>query len=353
MELQPNRIEMLDMIPHPGFCVKDHQITQVNQAAHAMCIPGGDDIHSLMLTGKEEYDNFSWKELSLTLSIHGHVHAATVTRTEDGDIFLLEPDEVREHFRSFALTAMELRGQLDSVMLNAEMLSSFVPSTEDSVSCGSRMNRSLLRLMRTVCNMSDAERFVSTCHMQIQNICSFLRELLLHAQPLAENFGQILTWQLPDEDIWCQIDPEQLERAFWNLISNAMKFTPKGGHIQVSLTRRGKLLLLSVEDNGCGISQDIQASLFRRYLRQPGVEDIRYGLGLGMVLVRAAAHHHGGTIFVDHPAGAGTRITMTLTIQQTTTTLRSPLLQPDYAGGWDHRLLELSDCLPAEWYHSI
>lgn len=353
MELQPNRIEMLDMIPHPGFCVKDHQITQVNQAAHAMCIAVGEDIHSLMLTGKEEYDNCSWKGMSLTLSIHGHVHSATVAKTENGDIFLLEPDAVQEHFRSFALTAMALRGQLDSVMLNAEMMGSFLPSTEDAVSCDRRMNRSLLRLMRTICNMSDAERFVSSCHMQMQNICSLLRELLMHAQPLVEDSGLALTWQLPNEDIWCQIDPEQLERSFWNLISNSMKFTPKGGYIQVSLTRRGKLLLLSVEDSGCGISQDIQASLFRRYLRQPGIEDIRYGLGLGMVLVRAAAHHHGGTVFVDHPTGTGARITMTLTIRQSTDVLRSPLFHPDYAGGWDHRLLELSDCLPAQWYDSI
>ena len=91
--------------------------------------------------------------------------------------------------------------------------------------------------------------------------------------------------------------------------------------------------------------------MFSRYLRQPALEDSRYGIGLGMVLIRTAAANHGGAVLIDQPEGTGTRITMTLSIRQSKeTVLRSNILRVDYAGERDHGLIELSDCLPAELY---
>ena len=111
------------------------------------------------------------------------------------------------------------------------------------------------------------------------------------------------------------------------------------------------MLQLQIQDSGSGIAQQIRSSLFHRYLRQPGIEDSRWGLGLGMVLIRSAAANHGGTVLIDSPSGTGTRVTMTLSIRQPQeATLRSPILRVDYAGERDHALIELSDCLPAQLY---
>ena len=111
------------------------------------------------------------------------------------------------------------------------------------------------------------------------------------------------------------------------------------------------MLHLQVLDSGSGIAQQIRSSIFHRYLRQPGIEDSRWGLGLGMVLIRSAAASHGGTVLIDSPTGAGTRVTMTLAIRQRTeAALRSPILRVDYAGERDHGLIELSDSLPAALY---
>ena len=82
------------------------------------------------------------------------------------------------------------------------------------------------------------------------------------------------------------------------------------------------------------------------------VEDSRYGLGLGMVLIRSTAAVHGGTVLVDHPEGSGTRITVSFAIHQGEATLRSPRMRIDYAGERDHGLIELSDVLPAHLYRS-
>ena len=72
-----------------------------------------------------------------------------------------------------------------------------------------------------------------------------------------------------------------------------------------------------------------------------------------MVLIRSAATHHGGTVLVDRPSGAGTRITMTLAIRKSDDSqLRSPICKIDYAGGRDRTLIELSECLPPDAYES-
>ena len=155
------------------------------------------------------------------------------------------------------------------------------------------------------------------------------------------------------QPVFTSLDPEQLERAIWNILSNCIKFLPEGGTIRASLKRHGKLLHLTIADSGSGIAQEVRASLFRRYLRQPGIEDSRYGLGLGLSIVRTAAANHGGTVLISAAKNGGTRITMTIPIRQEGSSLHSPLLRPDYTGGFDHGLVELSDCLSSVFYKEL
>ena len=145
-------------------------------------------------------------------------------------------------------------------------------------------------------------------------------------------------------------DTQKLERMVFNILSNAIKFTPAGGNITAKLTRRGTRMYLSVCDTGSGIAENLRSSMFTRYNREPGLEDGRCGIGLGMVLIRSTAALHGGTVLVDRPDDCGTRITVSMAIRQGDNALRSPRLRIDYAGERDHGLIELSDVLPAELY---
>jgi signal transduction histidine kinase len=199
--------------------------------------------------------------------------------------------------------------------------------------------------------MSDAAQWSQRSAMEIREIGSIFSEIFEKAGAFSESAGITISFDPLTESVYTLVDREQLERATLNILSNAMKFTPAGSCIHASLTRWGKFLRLTVRDLGSGIADDVRSTLFSRYLRHGGIEDRRFGLGLGMVLIQSAAAAHGGTILIDHPAGGGTRVTMTLAIRQTAASqLRSPLLMPDYAGYWDHTLLELSDCLPHELY---
>jgi PAS domain S-box-containing protein len=91
------------------------------------------------------------------------------------------------------------------------------------------------------------------------------------------------------------IDPMRFQQVFWNLLANAIKFTPSGGHIDVEVTSDGKELQIRVADDGLGFSPDFKPRLFDRF-QQENRSTSRHGLGLGLAIVRHIVKLHGGTI---------------------------------------------------------
>lgn len=352
MDERKDMAGMLDLMILPGFCVKDNKICALNAAAKSLFLTEGMPIDDLLLTGSAEYAAFISGCLYLTVSIGGEVWGATVSRMESQDVFLLEQEENQTELRSLALAARELREPMTNVLIAADRLScSDVPADDPSRQQLARLNRGLYQMLRILSNMSDAARSLSTSRQENLDVCATLKELFDKASDLARHTGIRLSYTGPEESILCLADREQLERAVLNLLSNAIKFTPKDGSVEASLQRKGRQLIFTVRDSGSGIADDVLNNLFHRYLRQPGLEDSRFGIGLGMVLVRKAAAAHGGTVLVDRCSDGGTRVTMTLSIRQSASTmLRSPMLRVDYAGERDHCLLEFSETLPAHLY---
>ena len=354
MEHQAYTQEMLDLILQPAFLVKDNRILLVNDPARTLLLSPETEVTSLFLTGKEEYAGFQDGQLYVTLSISGIPHHATILHLPEGNLFLLDHDTTPELFQSMGLLSLQLRQPLTRVMDSAGALFRDMESlSREEAEKFSRMSRSLMQLMRIVNNLSDMERYSLSSCKQIHNICAIVEELTEKAASLTAGTGVSISYGGPAAPIFCQLDSEQLERALWNLLSNSIKFTPSGGTIQVKLVRHGQQLRLTVHDSGSGIAQAVRTSLFRRYLRRPGIEDTRFGIGLGMAIIRIAAANHGGTVLVDQPGETGTRVTMTLSLRQDCDKLCSPILQPDYSGGWDHALVELSDCLPPEAFRNV
>lgn len=346
MEEKRNTPDLLDLLTCPGFCVKENIITRCNTAAGSMVAPGT-DILPLLATGREEYLAFAGGILYLTLSLSGSAVGASVVHWEDGLLFLLEDYPQQRELRTLSLAAQQMRLPLHNVMSAASVISQSNPEAADSVA---RLNRGLNQLLRMVGNMADAGHY-HLAFPETRNITAVLDSAFRSASDLAEQAGYCIRYQGLTEEIYGTIDAQQLERAIFNILSNAMKYTPKTGRIEAEAVRMGATIRISIRDTGEGIPDDILGSIFHRYQRQPAAEDFRRGVGLGMVIVRTAAASHGGTVLVDRPPEGGTRVTFTLTIRQNTdNTLRSCRLLVDYAGEWDHSLVELSDALPAELY---
>jgi signal transduction histidine kinase len=103
-------------------------------------------------------------------------------------------------------------------------------------------------------------------------------------------------------------DERRLKQALFNLISNAIKFTPPGGAIRIEAERRENELLLTVADSGIGIPPSDQARMFEKFERGTP----RSGAGLGLSLVKSLIDLHGGAVTIDSAAGRGTTITCRL-----------------------------------------
>ena len=347
MEQQRDIMGMLDMMVVPAFCARKQTVLRANPAARGLLVTPGTSIRELLLTGAEEYEEFTGGCLYLTLTLSGTPHGAVVNRVDDLDIFVLEQEPPQGELTSLALAARELREPLANVMLSAERLFPTVQGGE-----AASLNRSLYQMLRILGNMADACSFCAGSRQETVNICAAVEEVFAKAREALSQSGRELHYEGPKESIYCLADTQQLERAVLNMLSNASKFTTKGGSIQAEMTRRGRMLRISVTDHGSGIAQELLPTLFTRYLRQPTLEDSRFGIGLGMVLIRSAAVNHGGTVLIDQPGEGLTRITITLAIRQNTEPLlRSPMLRTDYSGERDHTLVELSDCLPPELYN--
>lgn len=348
-----NAIEMLDLMIQPAFCVREGTIIKVNPAAAALQIEAGASVQPLLHTGTDEYASFNGGCLYLTLSISGHQVGASVTHIQDFDVFCIEQD-ADAHLQALALAARELREPLSGVLAVADRVFPAVAATDTKTQEQlSHMNRSFFQILRIVNNMSDARLYTvgTESHQEIRDISAVLQEIFNHAAQLAEHAGVTLRYAGPAESIYTLLDSHKLERMVFNILSNAIKFTPAGGTVEAALTRRGVKLYLSIQDSGSGIDETVRGSLFSRYLREPGLEDVRNGLGLGMVLIRSTAALHGGTVLIDKSENSGTRITVSLTIRQKDPSVRSPRIRIDYAGERDHGLIELSDVLPASLYN--
>lgn len=353
METLQITMGMLDLMVRPAFCVKEGIVAGVNQDARRLLIEAGTPVSTLLPDDTEEYDSFREGCLYLTLQVLGHPLGASVTKNGEFDIFVLEQEADLAELNAMALAAQELREPLSSVMTVADRLFPMVATDSGAQDHVSRINRGLFQMLRVISNMSDAARYAQDTrpNLMVRDITAVFEEIFRKAGSLIEQIGIRLEFRNLPVSVYTLTDTEKLERAVYNLLSNALKFTPKEGTIEATLTQRDKKLYLTIQDSGPGVEPSIRGNIHARYQRQPGLEDGRFGIGLGMVLIRSAAAVHGGTVLMEHPEGSGTRITMTIRISQTNTgTFRSNVMPVDYAGERDHALIELSDALPAKLY---
>lgn len=337
---------LLELVERPAFCVCDGKIRQVNQAARQKLIAVGMNIYDLLGSDGTVYSSYRGGTQTLTATVSGIPYRVQISRVADKDIFVLESEDPQ--MRAIALAAQNLRGPLNSVMTIADLL-----SCEDSQHIG-QLQRGLNRLHRIVCNMSDSYRYQqgAAAHLEATNITVIFDACMEAICTLLESSGIDLQYTGLSAPVWSLADREMLERAVYNLISNAVKFMDTGSTLRVKATQNQNQISFTLQTVA---TPSNTLSAFNRYQREPGIEDSRFGIGLGMPLVRAVAAAHGGTVLIDHPDEHTTRITMTLAVVNSEENIvRSSIRIPtsNYAGDRDRGLLELSEILPADAYQN-
>lgn len=216
------------------------------------------------------------------------------------------------------------------------------------------MQQSYYRMLRMVSNLTMGPELLSDAPFETQNLelGVWLDELCRQAASIAQETGIKVEFVCRERYIVTAVHRTYLERLVWNLLSNAMKFTPSPGCISVMLEVKGQQVLLSVKDNGPGIPPEYMETIFDRWAQsQRRPVSLSRGIGLGLPICRRVAEGHGGRLLLESREGQGTLVTVALPHVRRGGEVRDVLM--DYAGGFSHVMMELSDALPYRAFTEI
>jgi signal transduction histidine kinase len=224
-------------------------------------------------------------------------------------------EELRRHDRMkddfVASVSHELRTPLTSIRGYLELLSSgevgeLNEEQERFIAVVDRNADRLLHVVGDLLFVSQVEAGAISLETSPFELVGLLTEAVDVAMPAAE--AKDIAIQLSADHV-AEVDADRarLAQVFDNLISNAIKFTPPGGHIEVRAVARGDHVHVEISDSGMGISPDDQRRLFRRFFRTSAAsEQAIQGTGLGLAIAKAIVDGHGGQIRVESEVGSGT-----------------------------------------------
>lgn len=251
----------------------------------------------------------------------------------------------------FPSIAVQLRGALSNIHLAAASLATPEQREQDPRvdAKAALLEQNYYQLLRLVNNLSAVAYLEPAGPLPVQDrdIAAIVRTQCEKVASLAELLGLQFQFRCQEESHLCAVYRDSIEQLLFQLLSNAFKFTPRGGSVTVELRFLGNQVFLSVSDTGCGIPEELIPTLFDRYQHRELMNPPPHGLGLGLALCRRIAEGHGGSILAESRVGKGSQFTVSLPDRQTGI---SGLADPgvDYAGGFNQTLLALSDALPRE-----
>jgi signal transduction histidine kinase len=201
-----------------------------------------------------------------------------------------------------------LRGNLQAILdgvypLNEEELSRLLGQTEH-----------LARLVNDLHELSLAEAHQLPLHKRPVDLGELTKDAVAVFRPLAAAQGIDLRVELLGAPPVAEVDPDRVRQTLQNLLSNALRHTPAGGHIRVSVTARAVQAEIAVSDSGVGIAPEHLPQVFNRFFRTDGARDRESGgAGLGLAIAKAIVEAHGGALRAES-AGLGRGSTFVVTL---------------------------------------
>jgi PAS domain S-box-containing protein len=216
-----------------------------------------------------------------------------------------------------AVLSHELRTPLNAVYGWARMLSEGALDGDAATRALDAIVRNASAQAQLIDDMLDISRIV-TGKMRLDvrpvDLRGVIEAALDSVRPAADAREIRLHAVLDTRAIGITGDPDRLQQVVWNLLTNAVKFTPKGGRVQVHLQRVNSHVEIVVTDTGQGIGRDLLPRVFERFHQAGNTSQGRSeGLGLGLALVRHLVELHGGTV-TAHSAGEGQGATFTVNL---------------------------------------
>jgi PAS domain S-box-containing protein len=207
-----------------------------------------------------------------------------------------------------ATLSHELRTPLTSIVGWTKMLRSGQLDPETTTRAIETIDRNARLQTRLIADVLDLSRIVSgklRLHMTPMELAPIIDAVLDTLRPVAEAKGITLRRAVDERHCPVSGDPDRLQQVVWNLISNALKFTPRGGVVEVGVRCREGEAEISVSDTGIGIGHELLPHVFERFRQGDASSTRSYGgLGLGLAIVRHLVELHGGRVSA-HSGGLG------------------------------------------------
>ena len=239
-------------------------------------------------------------------------------RTADG---LRDADRRKDEF--LATLSHELRNPLAPIRNALELLRRPAATPAAKEQALTIMGRQLQQLVRLTDDLLDVSR-ISRDRLDLRPETIDLRAVVHSAiettQPLLDAAGHWLGVEMPDRPVCVHGDFTRLAQVFANLLNNAVKYTDRGGQVQIAVTATGENAKVIVRDSGIGIEPELLPRIFDLFTQlDASSEGGRSGLGIGLTLARRLIALHGGTIDADSQGrGTGTTFTTTLPLVHAT-----------------------------------
>lgn len=234
-----------------------------------------------------------------------HLVIATVRAQE----LQAEAEAANNRQREFlCMLAHELRNPLAPLGIAAELLGMITTAHPKLPKLHGVIARQVNSLNRLVGDLLDASRVSSgkfTLKMQTLLLSEVIESAIEISQPVLDLYKQELHIDLPSDPILLDGDLMWLGQVFSNLLINAAKFTPGGGHVTISAARTDNSVTVSVKDDGIGVAPELQPFVFDLFAQAPHAGNTEHGgLGIGLSLVRSITEMHGGMVEI-HSEGLG------------------------------------------------
>jgi signal transduction histidine kinase len=231
---------------------------------------------------------------------------------------LRELDRLKDEF--IALVSHELRTPLTSIggyleLILEEEVGELTTQQRRFIEVIERNAQRLLRLVGDLLLVAQIEASGLGLERSVVDLAKLAAEAVETARPRADKKGIDLSLVCEEEPALA-CDPARLAQALDNLISNAVKFTPEGGHVEVRVSCRQGRAAIEVEDSGIGISPAERDAIFAPFFRASNaVEREIQGTGLGLVITKAIVLAHRGEIHVESEEGIGTTVRVELPLE--------------------------------------
>jgi PAS domain S-box-containing protein len=257
-------------------------------------------------------------------------------------------DRRKEEF--LAMLAHELRNPLAPVRNAIKILKLKGPPDPDLAWAREVIDRQVAYMARLLDDLLDVSRISSNklvLRKESVELTAVVQTAVETSRPLIERDGHGLTVSLPSEPVHVNADPVRLAQVLSNLLNNAAKYTDPGGHIQLTGTKQGDQVLISVKDDGIGIAPDVLPRIFDMFSQgSHPLERAQGGLGIGLSLVRELIGLHGGSVEARSDGlgrGSEFQVRLPLGAQSKNETRQGASEKSEQAGTVKHRLLIADD----------